>query len=286
MKQDYERQGRLRAVVVADVHMGMNTNTRPGEEAPELLGKLIERTDSEFVPDLFIDLGDRVNNKDHDCDLENAAEFSSIVRKLDVQSSFVLGNHDVHYLGKDENSSILSKPLGPRAEVIKGHKLIYLDTSQPAIDGIGGNLSDKQLAWLEEQLTEDDLPKILFGHHPIDDQDIEGNPHFAPFPHLAYIKNRKAAQDILQKGNNVVAYINGHVHWLSVNYVGMIPCVSIPSFTEAHPQKTGAPGLFAEINIVRERKIEIVVHSLKPCRSLGRLVLKWFNSSTRESVQD
>jgi hypothetical protein len=286
VKQECAKQQALRFVIVADVHMGMNMNTRPGEEARELLERLIEMTDSEISPDLLVDLGDRVNNKNHDHDLENATRFSSIMKKLRVQSSYVLGNHDVHFLSKDENSSILNKPLVPRVDILKGYKLIYLDTSQPAIDGIGGNLSDEQLDWLEEQLTEDDLPKIVFGHHPIDDQALEGNPHFVPFPHLAFIRNKKAIQEILQNGSNVVSYINGHVHWLSVNYVGMIPCVSIPSFTEAHPLNKGAPGLFAEVNIVCEREIEVVVRSLKPCRSLGRLYLKHCNSSTSESFEE
>ena len=279
MKKSGCEECRLRIVLVGDVHMGPSNSTRPGEETPVLMQELVEKINSEIKPDLVIELGDRINNSNPLSDRDNAIRFASIISRLSMPYHLILGNHDIHHLTKKENEAIFGKPVLRRAESFKGFKLIFLDTEEPVIEGVGGSISDEQLQWLNFELNNDDLPKIVFGHHPIDEQDIGDNPHFLEFPPLAFTKNRDKVREILDSGKNVISYINGHVHWFSFCTGKSVPAISVPSFTEAWPEKSNAPGMFAEVSFTQSKDIQVAIRSIRPNRILGK-----FSWTVTESV--
>jgi len=270
----------LSFTLVGDIHMGPSNSTRPGEETPGLMKRFVEEINGSPEVDFLVELGDRVNNLNYEKDRENALKFARIMSSLSVPYYPILGNHDIHYLTKEENREIFDRPVENRVAFVKGYKLIFLDTEEPVIEGVGGSVSNEQLKWLERELNSDDLSKIIFAHHPADDQEIRDNPHFVQFPQLAFVENREKVRETVGRGKNVLAYINGHVHWLGLYECNRIPYISVPSFTEAWPEKSGAPGMFAQVFISENGRLELTIRSLNPRRILG----KFFWNSTCSSL--
>lgn len=261
---------KLKIVLVGDIHMGPNIEYKPGEETPNLMTQFVELVNQEIKPDLVLELGDRVNNRSHEADLSNAKKLNSILKGLAAPCCFVIGNHDVLHLSKEENNAIFGGELTYRAKTVKGYKLVFLDTTEPVIEEVGGNVSERQLEWLKAELQDGGGPKIVLGHHPLDDQSLSGNPHFVRFPEYAYVKNRNEVRRALAAGRNVLAYINAHVHWFNFIVARASLFVSVPSFTEAWPETKNAPGLFAEAVLADDGLVELAVRSMNPKRTLGR----------------
>lgn len=267
-ENDYSKQ--IRIVLLADVHMGPSRSTRPGEEAPFLLRELVHEINYEIKPDSVIDLGDRINDCEREVDRKNAKRYFDIIKILKVPYFFLLGNHDVHYLSKLENKKIYGNNATNLSVKIKGLKFIFLDTADPVEKNIGGNVSERQLEWLKKELDEENVPKIVLGHHPIDDQNISGNPHFISFPSLAFVRNKEAVRKIIKDGKRVVAYINGHVHWFSFYTDNHLPFFSVPSFIESWPEKEKAPGMYVIVTVKQSGECEFVLQGINPKRIYGK----------------
>ncbi len=267
-ENNYSEQ--IKIVLLADVHMGNNRSTRPGEEAPFWLRKLVNEINFEIKPDAFIDLGDRINDSNREDDRKNAERYFDIIETVNVPYFFLLGNHDVHYLSEFENKKIYGNNSINLSVKIKGIKFIFINTADPVEENIGGNVSEKQLEWLKKELDEENIPKVIFGHHPIDDQDISGNPHFLSFPHLAFVQNKEAVRKIVKNGKNVVAYINGHVHWFSFYTDNHLPFFSVPSFIESWPEKEEAPGMYVVVTIKENGESVFVLKGINPKRIYGK----------------
>jgi predicted phosphodiesterase len=270
-EKNYVRE-KLEILLVADVHMGPSNTTRPGEETPDLMERFVKEINTAIKPDILVELGDRVNNFSHEEDRRNALKFSRIISGLCIPRYLLLGNHDLHNLTKEENKEIFGTEVGRRTCCVNGFKLIFLDTEEPVIEGVGGNISEEQLSWLSVELNNEETPKIVFGHHPVDNQVISENPHFLEFPHLAFVKNRERVRDVMESGKNVIAYVNGHVHWFSFEMGDKMPFISVPSFTEAWPEKKGAPGMFALLSVFANGSMEVTVGGLNPRRTLGKFL--------------
>jgi hypothetical protein len=259
----------LKLVLFADTHIGPNAECRPGEEVECLMKQFVDIINTEIKPDLVIELGDRINNNNHDADMANLIKFAAVLENLKMPCMHVFGNHDIHNLSKEENVEILKSPVSYRNYSYKGFDLIFLDTADPVIDFIGGDVSHKQLAWLEDRLHANDLPKIILAHHPMMGQDLQGNPHFASFPHLAALKDGNKIKKTFDGCKNIIVYISAHVHWFYFSTRSGFPFISIPSFTEAYPLKKDAPGMFVELIISDNKTIMSRVRSIAPRRVLG-----------------
>ncbi|QQO08137.1 metallophosphoesterase family protein [Breznakiella homolactica] len=259
----------LRLVLFGDTHIGPNSECRPGDEVEGLMRQFTDIVNTEIKPDLVIDLGDRVNNRDHDSDKKNLEIIAAVLRNLTVPCAHIFGNHDIHYLTKEENESILNSELKYRSSTVKGFELIFLDTADPIVEFIGGDVSGSQLQWLRGTLQKNDKPKLVFGHHPIETQNLAGNPHFTAFPHLAALRDGGRISELLKQTNSVIAYISAHVHWFYFLTRGPLHFISVPSFVEAYPLNKNAPGMYAELTVTGDGAVTTVVKSINPKRVLG-----------------
>jgi len=264
-----KNDNKLEIILISDIHLGPNTSTRPGEEAPDLLDKFINKCNLQFQPDFVIELGDRVNNFSHEVDLESTSVVKEKFKKIKFKKIHILGNHDLHFLTVEENQKLFGNNICNSATIINGYKLITLNSQDPVIEGVGGHIGEKQLNWLETELKKDSIPTILLCHHPIDDQSISENPHFIKFPTFAFVENKSNISQVINKFPNIIAFINGHVHWINTS-VNRFPYISVPSFIEAWPEKSSAPGMFTKITIKKNSFIESTFYSLNPEKIIGK----------------
>jgi 3',5'-cyclic AMP phosphodiesterase CpdA len=171
--------------------------------------------------DLVIELGDFVNGKFVlGAELGDAARIAGILENaesiyatFDGPRYYVLGNHDVYDLSKEEflegtgaSSATASFDAGLYHIVIldaqydkKGNDLGHAGWV------VQGNIPQAQLDWLSNDLSATDLPTIVCVHQPLDvDFDLlSGGPT---------VVNAEAVKAILSESGVVIAVLQGHEH--------------------------------------------------------------------------
>lgn len=145
---------------------------------------------------------------------EYLPNFIKIINKLNVPYYLVIGNHDVfknnglskaHYLEIVRDNNCFYKYKKPNYVFKKdGFVFIVLDGTKEVIPGSAGYYKDDTLNWLDKQLKKyKSSPVIIFQHFPIFANKI-------PSTHEVYQKEKYI--DILDKHDNVVSIIAGHLH--------------------------------------------------------------------------
>lgn len=263
---------KIKLAFVADIHLGELIEYRPGSEAVGLLESFVSIVNAKAI-DAVIELGDRVNNACHDQDRNNLQTVANILNKLDCPLFSVLGNHDIQYISKAENKKILRLPSNYYSKQILDFTCIFLDTADPIWGHCGGTISATQLKWLDLELAKDNRPKLIFGHHPLIKQNQTGNPFFVDIPGEEVLRNHEETKNIINKGNNIIACFNGHVHWFYVSKEAKIPYFSIPSLLEAYPEKKNAPGRYVLAEISIDGSIDMSFHTINPSRTTGRIII-------------
>ncbi len=171
--------------------------------------------------DLVIQLGDLVNGKFvMGAELGDAArilgileETESIYAQVNAPRYYVLGNHDVYDLSKEEfldrvgaSSLYLSFDVGGYHIVIldaqfnkKGEDLGHIGWS------VQGNIPQDELDWLRDDLAATSKPTIVCVHQPLDiDFDfLSGGPE---------IFNNEAVKTVLEESGVVIVVFQGHDH--------------------------------------------------------------------------
>ncbi len=266
----------IKLILVGDIHYGVDDKCRPGSEVGGLMEKFTALLNDELRPDAVIDLGDRINNVDHDEDCKHLQYILDIFdKKLNMPVFHVLGNHDTVYMSKQDSTQVIGHEASWNSFIYRGFKFILLDTVDPMIDNCGGTVGDKQLAWLKDRMAEDNVPKLVFGHHPIDDQTMRENTTFIDSDmHLNFVDNKSEVRNTLENGRNFILYGNGHMHWFSFVSSPKGIFITAPSLTEAYPEHNNAPGSFLELDVYTNGKVEACVHTLQPRRVLGRYTSK------------
>jgi len=273
----------IKFVVISDIHYSPNIDWSnviwkytPNEEIPCLLKNFIEILINEIKPDCVFELGDRIIDVDHIKDIENTKSVMAMLDdKLRCPCFHVFGNHDIKILDKDIINSIFRIQYGlPHSFVFKGFKVILLDSLDPMVSGVGGTISKEQQRWLRKQMNEDNYPKLVFSHHPLNYHEINNNKLIPTETlNLMYVENYTEVKNILENGKNFLIHTSAHMHWFSLinNLKGKY--LVNPAFSAAFPEKTNAPGWFLEISINTDLDISIKIHSVNPRRIIGNLMI-------------
>ena len=145
---------------------------------------------------------------------EYLPEFVKIINKLNVPYYLVIGNHDVfknnglskvRYLEIVKENNFLYRYKTPNYVFKKrGFVFIVADGAKEIIPGSIGYYKEDTLNWLDKQLTKyKNKPVIIIQHFP-----LVANKEIAS--HTVYQKEKYLA--MLDKHNNVVSIISGHLH--------------------------------------------------------------------------
>lgn len=238
----------LRLAVIGDLHSGEDRASLPGSAVADLLEGLVQHLNEKIEPDAVIDLGDRLNCSDREADLRNLVKIDSVLSHLQCPVYYICGNHDLENLDSSVYEKVLKRKLENRSLTIKGFRLLLIDSQDPVIDGVGGSVSADSLSWIDTEIGESSEPVIVFTHQALDDQDLEENIHFASMKELAYVENRLEITKLFKKHGNIVAAVNGHLHWHSVSLIDNTVYISVPSFTETWNKYEKIPGAYSVID--------------------------------------
>lgn len=271
----------IKIVFISDIHLSPGQDWSqciwkytPNEEIPGLMDQFVSIINNELRPDLVIELGDRIIDVDRETDRANTLTIhKELDKRLECQIFHVDGNHDVVYAEKPELAQLLENPELPYLRLFKGYKCIFFDSLDPMIDGVGGTVSKRQLEWLHKEMNCDDLPKIVFSHHPLNYHEIHRN-FLIPektVP-LMQVSNCDEVRKILEDGRNFIFHGSGHLHWWSFRVSPKGTYLVNPPLSAAHPAQTGAPGWFMEVDVWPDGKVDAKVHSIVPRRVVGNFV--------------
>ncbi|MBQ8458944.1 metallophosphoesterase [bacterium] len=144
--------------------------------------------------------------------------FIEIVGKLNVPYYIVIGNHDVYksqnmskarYLELFRKKNLFFTQRKPNYKFKKKDFMFYIvDGAKEVIPGPVGYFRKDTLAWLDKQLTKNSKnPSVIFQHYPL------VYPEGAE-KRLKTHKTYKAEEylEMLDKHNNVLAIVSGHLH--------------------------------------------------------------------------
>lgn len=252
---------RLDFSIFTDVHYDpkkqINTSKGiKGEESVINFPKLVDKLKI-TKQDFAVNLGDLV-------EAEPKKSFTRILKKLKeikYPVFHVVGNHELELLSTKELKNILNlKKLNYSTE-INGYKLIFLNAfdmkaSKPDRRResriIGGNLSEKQMAWLKNELTTTKGKAIIFIHKLLSNQKLESNPIWSIAPErYTKVENASEIREILEKSKKVLAVFQGHIHQNSMVKINNIPYFSIQGFCQNknYSFKQKASKSFATVSI-------------------------------------
>ena len=221
---------------------------------------------NELRPDLFVNLGDDIEDESRELDLARYTECQEILRTAASKLVNVAGNHDTINLTRDDLTTIW-KRRGQLHYAFDhgGFHVVVLHTIERK--DVDVRLPDAELSWLQQDLSSTVLPVIVLMHHPASEQVLDDSFWFHDVPHLALVKERHELRRILEDSGKVRAVFNGHVHRNHLDVIGGIPYVTFQSLIENldddAPGRPAATHAFAELD---ERRLVIRVKGNDPAR--------------------
>lgn len=270
MRMVSRRKEILKVITLADMHIGSNLLTSFRRQGFETLNKFVEIINRNFKPDCVIELGDRVLSLNLEEDKSNSIKLLNILENIHAPVFYLLGNHDIEEMSVKENEEIYNCSFANRIEYINNFRLLLLNTQDPVVEKIGGSISEEQIKWIRSKLIIKNTPTIVFSHQAIDDQEIISNINFSKIPKLAFVRNKNTLRDIFNSSQNVLAVINGHLHWSNVWIKFNVPYISMPSFIETWGENKKVTGAFSEI-VIRTDGIDISFYIINPFLRLSRV---------------
>ena len=216
----------VRIALIADVH-AHDTNS-PNEH--KVMVNWAERVTAfvnaanEWPADSIVNLGDYINGAfvmgAELGDLEDTERFPDILEEavavlteFDGPVHYVVGNHDVYNLSKDQILAATGMDSTYYSFDIGGFHFVILDAQFDKNENdyghiawmVQGLIPTVELEWLQADLAASSLPTVVLIHQPLD-SDFEllaGGP--SVFNHLA-------VQDILVADGDVIVVFQGHTH--------------------------------------------------------------------------
>lgn len=208
---DTDAKPLLRVGLMTDLHYGdkPSTKTRFYREALTKLDEAVQVMNRE-KPALVVELGDFIDQADSvDLEIEWLKTMESHFAKLSMPRHYVLGNHCVGTLTKQEFAAHTKASGGHESFEAGSMTFIILDAcfrgdgtpySRKNFDWKDSNIPANQLSWLENKLNKASGPVIVFAHQRLD----------ADKAHA--VQNAAEVRSLLEKSSKVLAVFQGHSH--------------------------------------------------------------------------
>jgi Icc-related predicted phosphoesterase len=237
----------MRIALIADIHHGTDRFTKKGTAALGLLDDFTAWANA-AAPDLVIDLGDRITDRDRDHDIALETQVAEAFRAVNVPVFHICGNHDRDFLSVEDNEAIFGQPLANATADIGGWRIVLWRADsrirRAHADGMTGFvLPEADLLWLARVIREADRPLAIFSHVPVSGHAQTGNYYFERNPNSSTYPLGERIRATLRAATVPVVCVAGHVHWNTLTTVDGIPHFTLQSLTEAfttHPEPAAA----------------------------------------------
>jgi 3',5'-cyclic AMP phosphodiesterase CpdA len=233
-----------------------------------LLDNFIEHMGQVVHPDLVVNLGDVIEDDQHDVDLDRYRMALQQLARVPCDLVNVAGNHDTinldaatlrHAWGLGEDGPLYyAFDRGPFHFIV----LRTIEHKDTIID-----LDEDQLRWLAADLDAAPRPTVVFMHHSAAEQDLSENRWFNRTEHIALLSERQAFRSLLRRRGNVVAVFNGHLHWNHLYMADGIAYVTLQSLVEnVEDDAPGRPAAAHAVLRLTSRMLSVQVRGIEPAR--------------------
>ncbi len=272
----------MRAAILTDLHLGPKASfqgqlRKLSDHAAPFLRQLVSQLKQEALGDaqrkptpldLFINLGDVLEDESEAADLARYGEFTSELSRLRCPVLHVAGNHDRVNLSDSQlvelwqRNGHQSSGLYYSRDVAGIHYCVLASQETKDVDV---RLPTEQLEWLEQDLKQTDLGSVVCVHHPLSDCDLHGNRWFAAAPQLCRVAERKAVRRVMEQSGKVLLVLNGHAHWNHLDVIAGIPYVTQQSPIEnVDADAPGRPASSYGLLDISQTKISLRVFGEHP----------------------
>lgn len=221
----------MRAGLMTDLHYAEKkpTKTRFYREA---LGKLDEAVEffNQEKPEVVIELGDFIDRADTvEQEIEWLKTMEQRYARLTMPRHYVLGNHCVDTLTKQEFAAHTKAPGGHEAFEQNGVMFLILDAcfredgtpyERKNFSWQDANLPKGELAWLEGELGRASGPVVVMAHQRLDLDKAHA------------VRNAAEVRALLEKSKKVLAVFQGHSHKNDLQTINGIPYVTLVAMIE------------------------------------------------------
>lgn len=261
----------MRFALISDVHFGEPVRhegklRKLTHEAETLVADFVARMRATHRPELVVNLGDVIEDENHELDFARYQRFVSLVEQAAPRTIHVAGNHDQVHLSDDDLRRLWRREGELHYSLDHGgYHLAVLRTIE--YRDVAIRLPDEQIAWLEADLASTSLPSLVFMHHPASEMVLEGNRWFERAPHVCRVAERRKLRSVIEAAGNVLAVFNGHVHWNHCDFIRGIPYFTLQSLIENVDED--APGRAAAAYAVCDidaHRLTVNVHGVEPVR--------------------
>lgn len=229
----------LRAGLVTDLHYAEkeSTKTRFYREAPGKLDEAVAHFNRE-KPAFVVELGDFIDRADTvEQEIEWLKTMEQHYAKLTMPRHYVLGNHCVDTLTKQEFAQHTQAPGGHASFEQKGMTFLILDAcfredgtpyQRKNFTWQDANLPKSELAWLESELGKAPGPVVVLAHQRLDLDKAHA------------VRNAAEGRALLEKSGKVRAVFQGHSHKNDYQQVNGLHYVTLVAMIEGTgPQNNG-----------------------------------------------
>lgn len=219
---------------ISDTHIGptgyfKGVRRKLTEYAEPFLAEFAQHVQHAGDHDAVLQLGDLIEDESPAQDRERYDKGVCLLAQCGVPVHHIIGNHDSAQLSAGELLSLLHRISHFYSFDLAGAHVVVLHTLHR--DG-RVVLPEEQVAWLRDDLAGTRLPVLVCSHHSFADQDLRSNPWFEGAPEQCLVDNRAEVRAVLRDAGNVVAVVNGHLHWNHVDWHAGIPYITVQSAVE------------------------------------------------------
>lgn len=258
--------------IVTDVHFGPEASfdgkvRKLTAHAPALLTDFVRRMNEEVRPDLVVNLGDDIEDQDHDADKAAYGRFLEVMSGLRCDRHHVAGNHDLVHLSESELLGMWGRPPGKLYYAVDLDPVRFIILATRETKDVAVHIDAEQLSWLSDELAKRDAPAIVLMHHTASEQDVGQNRWFSQAPHLCKVSERKKLRRLLRASGKVIAVFNGHLHWNHFDLCDGIPYITLQSLVEnLDDDAPGRPAAAHAVVRLTDERISIEVAGNDPAR--------------------
>lgn len=226
-----ESDSKLRIGLVTDLHFADKDPAR-SRHYRESFDKLTEATKkfTEDQADFVVNLGDLIDAADSvELELEYLKRINGVLADLSVDKHYVLGNHCVATLTKQEFLKGVGQEKPHYSFDVGQFHFVVLDAcflsngdayERGNAKWDDSNMPVEQLRWLEEDLQQTSKKTVVFAHQRLDvDNDYA-------------IKNAPDIRKVLEQSGNVLAVFQGHSHENEYNEISGIHYCTLVAMVE------------------------------------------------------
>lgn len=256
----------MKFAILADIHFGpecyyKGVLRKMNRDVKIYLDEFVRKMNSNVKPEFVVCLGDLIEDDNETDDKENIAYIVKALAKSECPVYYIAGNHELKNISENELVKLFHQKSLYYSFDSGGFHFIILFSKE--LDDRTSLITDEQIAWLEKDLDKTSKKSIVFVHHGLADQDLQGNPWFEGRPENCLVANRKEIRNIFFASKKVIAVFSGHLHWDKQDIHDQISYFTIQSLVENEEDKGIASETHAIVNIVGD-KIDVEVKGNYP----------------------